>query len=439
MKTAIHNALTFLPQGVTRATVIINGGFIEKIIPNPVSVPHNISNTINGENLYLLPGAIDTHVHFRQPGMEHKATIQSESKAALAGGVTTFLDMPNTKPPTTGLATLEQKISIAAQTSYANYGFYIAATDENHEDINGFAGKAAGVKLFYGATTGNLLFNDPKKVKKLLQISRLPIAVHSESQQLLDFYAGKCKNLSGQPAIIRHYHCRPGDVCIQATQELLKLYENTQSHLHFLHITTGEEVRMLSRVKKQNPRLSFELCPHYLVFSTEQHYNLSQLLKVNPSIKTGHQRQQLLEALRQGLNDTIGTDHAPHLLEEKLQPYGNAPSGLPSIQHFLPVLFWLFEQNNLDFSLIPKLTAANPARIFNIKRRGEIKPGYKADLVLIQKQPPTDKILHRCGWSVYQDLGLNYSVFMTMVNGHIAYLNGQFTGRPPVENIAEPG
>jgi len=436
MKTAIVNATVINENRIYRANVIIENSLISAISPADQPVNGTFDHILDASGMYLLPGAIDTHVHFRQPGMEYKATIGSESKAALAGGVTTFLDMPNTKPPAVDQETLQQKISIARNDSWINYGFYVAVTDENYRDINGFASLAAGIKLFYGATTGNLLFNDKTRIRYLFETARLPIAIHSESQQLLEHYSSDCGR-QGSGKLLQHLRCRPHEVCINATKELLSLHEGTGAHLHFLHVTTAQEANLLTEYKLRHGNVSFELCPHYLVFSAEKSYGLDDLLKVNPAIKNEADRQALINALAAQNADTIGTDHAPHLLDEKQLPYDRAPSGLPSVEHYLPAVFRIFSENNLPLSYLPTVTSHNPARIFGIKKRGFIRPGYKADLVLVKKQPHTaGKSLHRCGWSVYDGFTFDYAVDTVFVNGRIAYGNGQFAGRPAVEHIA---
>ncbi len=422
MTTLIYNATIINENHIFTSSILIENQLIKKIYPNNKKLP-KADQTIDATGLYLIPGAIDTHVHFRQPGLEYKATIETESKAALVGGVTSFVDMPNTKPPTTDEATLEEKLKIAAQNSWANYGFYVAVTDDNFKSINQIAKKALGIKLFYGATTGNLLFNDAHKIKELFATSSRTILIHSEKQQLLDKFKATCtdQNLS---KIQQHFDCRPNRVCIEATKELANLAEQTSARLHFLHITTHEEIEFLNSLNNNN--ITYEICPHYLWFSIWRSFGKDELLKANPAIKTENDRQKLVEAATNLQAFTIGSDHAPHLLAEKLQPYDKAPSGLPSIQHFLPSIFTIFEHN---LSIIPTLTAHNPAKLLNITRRGYIRPGYYADLVLIAPHPPLKNIYHKCGWSIFEGLPLKFSVFMTFVNGKIAFFDGKFTAK----------
>ncbi len=422
MDLLIYNGTILNDNGSFTGSILVSNGRIKQIFPGKHNIPSKIQ-ILDATGKFILPGAIDTHVHFREPGLTHKATIRSESHAALAGGVTSFLDMPNTLPPTTGEAQLYQKLKIASRSSAINYGFYIAATKDNLLHIKDIPHHLyPGIKIFYAPSTGNLLCNDHQVLEQFFTQIDKPFVIHSEDLQVLQQAQQECKNIPRPLPAIAHLLCRPAKACYQATERLIKLANQTQAKVHFLHITTKEEIQLLASCTNKN--ITAEVCPHYLWFNSEDYQHKGNLIKVNPSIKTPDDRQALIAAVKDKTVDTIGTDHAPHLLKEKNQPYTQAPSGAPSIQHFYPVIFQIFENNNIPLELIPYFTAHRPAQIFRIRERGFIKQGYWADIAIIEKQKDTNKILHKCGWSVFQDQDINYRVFATIINGQIAWING---------------
>ena len=422
---------TILNNGQTlQGSILISDGKIKQIFTSFTPLPR-VSNIIDATDKYVLPGAIDTHVHFRQPGLTHKASIRSESRAALAGGVTTFFDMPNTFPPTTSATQLKQKLNIAVKNSAINYGFYIAATHDNLQKIKQIPTNLyPGIKIFYAPSTGNLLCNDHQVIGQYFDQVHKPFVIHSEDLSLLLEAQEKCKTLSVEEYPDKHIYCRPAQACYSATKTLLELASHSQARVHFLHISTKQEIELLQT--NDNPRITAEVCPHYLWFSREDYATMGNLIKVNPAIKTDKDREALINAIKQNIINTIGTDHAPHLIAEKQRPYAQAPSGAPSVQHFYPAIFQIFENNNVPFTLIPQLTAHNPARIFGIKNRGFIEPGQWADIAIIEKKSiKQDRILHKCGWSVFQDQTINYRVLATIVNGQVGWYDGELHATKP--------
>ncbi len=425
MDLLIFNGTIINEEQTLKGSILISGGKIKQIFPGNYNIP-NLANVIDATGKYVVPGAIDTHVHFREPGLTHKATISSESQAALVGGVTTFFDMPNTIPATTTQAFLKEKLKIASKSSAINYGFYLAATKDNLHEITQIpASIYPGIKIFYAPSTGNLLCNDQVVIEQLFEKINKTFVIHSEDLSTLLEAQEQCKKLDTPLPPDIHMHCRPAEACVKATIDLIEIAKQTNAKAHFLHITTGQEVKILSKLHASN--ITSEVCPHYLWFSSKDYQSMGNLIKVNPSIKTEKDRQALIQAIKDKIINTIGTDHAPHLLEEKQKPYRQAPSGAPSIQHFYPAIFQIFENNNLPFDLIPTFTAHNPAKIFNIPARGYLKPGYWADISIIERKTTDakDKIFHKCGWSVFDGQKINYQVFATITNGQIGWYNRQ--------------
>ncbi len=423
MDLLLYNGRIINEGKIFTGSILIKNGIIAEIFPDNTGIPLKVDR-LDVSGKFILPGSIDTHVHFRDPGLTHKADIFTESRAALVGGVTSFLDMPNTIPPTVNADGLHEKLQIAARSSVANYGFYLAATKDNLQEIQAIPREIyPGIKIFYAPSTGNLICNDQQRLYDFFTSVDKPFAVHSEDYNELKAAVARCKDIKPLPEDI-HLRCRPHEACIKATRELIALAEDSGARMHFLHISTAAEADLLRQRKPE--RITVEACPHYLWFDSRDYPRMGNLIKVNPSVKTPEDRQELIRGLADGVFDTIGTDHAPHLPEEKRRDYWQAPSGAPSIQHYYPVVFTVFENNGIDFSRIPWLTAHNPARIFNIDRRGFIRKGYWADIAVIEKKQPQQKIHHKCGWSVFQNEKLDYSVFATIVNGELSYLNGKF-------------
>lgn len=379
------------------------------------------AEVIDFEGDLLMPGMIDTHVHFREPGLTHKATIASESAAAVAGGVTSFFDMPNTIPPTTTLDAWEEKMEIASRTSHANYAFYLGATNSNLESEIKRADftKIPGVKLFLGSSTGNLLVNSQESLERLFSEVKVPIAVHAEDNSRINANAGTAREVFGGEPIPVEFHpwIRDSRACLDSSLYALSLAEKYGTRLHLCHISTGIEAKLLREHKPA--RVTAESGTHYLQFADSDYETLGSRIKCNPAIKASTDRSALKKAVKDGIIDIIASDHAPHLLSEKEGDALSASSGMPGIQFQLPLLLDLYSPE-----LVAKLTATNPAKIFKIDRRGVLKKGYFADLVRIKKQEHTisdSDVISLCGWTPLAGVTVGHLVVSTWVNGVLSF------------------
>ncbi|HHW58890.1 MAG: amidohydrolase family protein [Bacteroidales bacterium] len=423
----IYNVNIINEGKIFNGEIFISNGLIEKINHNSSSSTPTSYQKIDGQGNYLIPGIIDSHVHFREPGYIDKATIASESLAALYGGVTSFIDMPNTLPPTTNKKTLEHKLIIARDKSFINYGFFLTAVENNILDLQQInPTQIAGIKIFWGDTTGGLNLIDTEIINEVFKLPFL-IAVHSEDNATIQYneslYLGSFKN-----DVYIHPIIRGLDACIIAAKDILGLASKYQTRLHYLHVSHINELNFILQWRDQIKHLSIETCPHYLYFDLSHYDVFGNLIKVNPSIKsTPEQRIQLLNSLN--IIDTIASDHAPHLKHEKQKNYDLAPSGLPSIQHNLGLMWNLVNQGYLSLpDLIEKMTH-NPAKIFKIKNRGYIREGYYADLVLVDDKVKetisTEKLKYKCGWSPYENFTLPISIKKVWVNGNLILDDGK--------------
>ncbi len=386
---------------------------------------------VDGKGRLLLPGIIDTHVHFRDPGLTHKADMATESRAAVAGGVTSFIDMPNTKPATVSMAAVDDKIRRASEGSVANYGFFIGATDDNIQELkNADYSRVAGVKVFMGSSTGNMLVEGDDMLARIMQEVPALIAVHAEDEQLLK---------SNREAVVARYGedlpmefhpvIRNHKVCVRASERAVGLARKYGHRLHLLHVSTADELELLEPGSPEGKLVTAETCPQYLAFSDEQYDMLGARIKCNPAIKRPADRDALREAVRTGRIDTIATDHAPHLLEEKRGTALTAVSGMPLIQFSLTLMLQMAEEGMFDVVDIVEKMAHNPAKIYGIARRGFVREGYYADLVLVDNDCEpytiTDQwALSRCGWTPLSGLTVSNKVELTMVNGEMAYRFG---------------
>lgn len=390
---------------------------------NPKST-EGISEIIDFEGDLLMPGMIDTHVHFREPGLTHKATIASESAAAVAGGVTSFFDMPNTIPPTTSLEAWKEKMDIASLTSHANYAFFIGATNSNLDSEIKRADftHIPGVKLFLGSSTGNLLVDSKESLERLFSEVKVPIAVHAEDNTRINSNAKTAREIFEDNQIPVEFHpwIRDARACLDSTLYAISLAEKHNARLHLCHISTGIEAKLLREHKPSG--VTAETGSHYLQFADTDYEELGTRIKCNPSIKASTDRSALKKAVKDGIIDVIGSDHAPHLLSEKEGDALTAPSGMPGIQFQLPLLLDMFSPE-----LVAKLTASNPAEIFKVNRRGSIRKGYFADLVRIRKQDHTisdSDVISLCGWTPLSGVTVGHKVISTWVNGGLAFDNG---------------
>lgn len=375
--------------------------------------------TVDGQGQILLPGAIDCHVHFRDPGLTHKADMDTESRAALAGGVTSVVDMPNTVPQTVSAETLREKEAIAESRCHVNYAFFIGATDSNISELtDSDYTRVAGVKLFIGSSTGNMLVDDDKALELLFSRIQAPICVHAEDEGVIR----RCREhfravYDGRPIpVATHSHIRPAEACVRATARAIALAEKYGTRLHIAHVTTAAEVEMIARAKARGKAgITCEVSPHHLLLCDEDYPRLGTLMKMNPAVKSASDRQALRQALAEGIIDMVATDHAPHLLSEKKGDALTAVSGAPIVQWAYPLLMDMFGESDAA-----RFYARNPASVFGIAGRGAIAPGYFADLVLASRTPYTVQdcdVVSKCGWTYLDGTTLGHSISRVWLNG----------------------
>ncbi len=380
----------------------------------------------------LMAGGIDAHVHFREPGMTWKADIASESAAALLGGITSFVDMPNTTPPTVNLSTLEDKLQRASGSSLANYGFHIGATNDNIEQIQryislGLGTRFAGIKVFMGSSTGNMLVDRDSALEKVFGIHGKPILVHSEDEGIIKKNLLEASEKYGESIPFQmHPQIRSREACIKSTRKALDLAIKYGTRLHVLHVSTSEEVEMLREAKRINPFITAETSVNYLWFSDEDYARMGGMLKSNPAVKSAEDKSALIEALSDGTIDTIGSDHAPHLPEEKGRPYLTCPSGLPSVQQSLPMAVHIAMSQGIPLTRIASAFSEKPASIFGIESRGFLKKGCFADLVVIDPAggQPFGTPAYKCGWTPYEGVKPCCRVEMVWINGIMVVKDG---------------
>ena len=400
-------------------------------------------NDVDGA--YVMPGVIDDQVHFRDPGLTHKADITTESAAAVAGGVTSYMDMPNTVPPTVTLEALEAKNKRASEVSVANYGFFIGATNDNLSTLLAVDyAYTPGVKLFLGASTGNMLVNDKDALKGIFSEVPALVAIHSEDEMLIrrnrEYYV---KKFGEDLPVTYHPLIRSMEVCYKSTAKAVEMAEKYGTRLHVLHVSTAKETELFSNAPIEEKRITSEVCVHHLWFTDEDYARYGNLIKWNPAIKTWDDRQALRTALAQNYIDIVATDHAPHLLSEKQGSCLKAASGGPLVQHSLVAMFELASQKVFDETLVVEKMCHAPARLYGIDRRGYLRPGYYADVVVLDKNIPftvrTENILSKCGWSPFEGVTFSHSVRQTYVNGALAYdqgfVNRAVRGRRLIYNV----
>lgn len=385
-----------------------------------------VDETVDARGALLLPGMIDTHVHFREPGLTHKATIASESRAALLGGVTSYLEMPNTKPATTSLAALEEKKAIAARDSAANFGFFLGASETNIGELRALDPRAVpGIKLFIGSSTGNMAVNSPEALDAIFEAATVPVMVHAEDDEIIARRAAEARGrYGGDVPVAEHSAIRSEEACLTAAQRAIGLAKDHGKRLHIAHLTTAAELK----AAESEPLVTTEVTPLHLTFDCGDYERLGSRIKVNPAVKTPADREELRRALADGRITTIGSDHAPHLLREKEGGALKAASGAPSVQFALPLLLTHFPA-----ALVAEKYSAAPARLFDIEGRGELRPGAYADLVLMEECPPytlTDSnSASPCGWTPFAGQTLGWRVRDVWVNGTLAVSDGRLTGR----------
>jgi len=416
----------------------------DRIVEVDINISMKSSNTkvIEADGCYLLPGLIDDQVHFREPGLTHKATIETESKAAVAGGITSFIEMPNTVPQATTIEKLDEKFSIAEKTSWANYSFMFGGTNDNLDEILKVdAQKVAGLKLFLGSSTGNMLVDDPEVLEEIFNKTDLLISVHCEDEATIK------KNMSLFEAeygadipIEMHPKIRSAEACYISSSKAIELAKKTGARLHVFHLSTEKETKLFSNRKPlSQKKITAEVCVHHLWFTDEDYKKKGTKIKWNPAVKSQKDQDGLWKALLNNRIDVIATDHAPHTLEEKNNKYSKAPSGGPLVQHALVALLEMYHKEKISLEKIVEKTAHNPAILFQIKDRGFIKNGFKADLVLVDLASPwtvnKENILYKCAWSPFEGITFKSRITHTFVNGVLTYENFKFPNRSTPERL----
>jgi dihydroorotase len=427
----IKNAKIVNEGNIFEGDVMIENDIITEIAEK-ISAKTSNCIIIDAEGNYLLPGVIDDQVHFREPGLTHKGTIESESRAAVAGGITSFIEQPNTVPNAITQELLEDKYKIASQTSYANYSFMMGGTNDNLEEIlKTNPRNVAGLKLFLGSSTGDMLVDSSASLEKIFSSTKLLIAVHSEDETIVKNNLAKYKEIYGEDIpVTMHPEIRSVEACYVSTERIIALAKKTGARLHVFHISTAKELDLFTnKIPLEQKQITAEVCIHHLWFTDADYETKGSLIKWNPAVKTEKDRDALWEALLNDKIDVIATDHAPHTLEEKTNKYLSCPSGGPLVQHALVAMFEAHFKGKISVEKIVEKMCHNPAKIFQIEKRGFIKEGYFADLVIVNSQQPwtvkKENILYHCGWSPFEGTNFKSRVTHTFVNGKLVYENGK--------------
>jgi len=431
MKTLITNANIVNEGKIFKGNILIDGQLISKISEQPIS--EKADQTIDASGKYLFPGCIDDQVHFREPGLTHKGEIYTESKAAVAGGITSFMEMPNTNPQTLTQQLLEEKYQLASQKSLANYSFFMGASNDNIDEVLKTNGKnVCGIKIFMGSSTGNMLVDKREVLEKVFSQSKLLIATHCEDEETVRKNAALYKQEYGEFVPIEcHPLIRSAEACYKSSSLAVELAKKYNTRLHILHISTAKELSLFdSKTPLKNKRITAEACIHHLWFSDTEYHTKGNFIKWNPAVKTAADRDAILQGVLDNKIDIIATDHAPHTLEEKKQTYFKAPSGGPLVQHALTAMLELHKRGKISLEKIAEKMSHAVADCFQIEKRGYIREGYFADLVLVDLNSPwkvePSNILYKCGWSPFEGETFSSKVTHTFVSGHLAYNEGAF-------------
>jgi dihydroorotase len=411
------------------ADVRVRGGRIERIDATLAAQPDE--RVFDAAGRWLLPGMIDDQVHFREPGLTHKADIESESRACAAGGITSFMEMPNTKPPATDRTNLEAKYARAADVSRVNYAFYLGATNDNLEQIRRLDPKAApGIKVFMGASTGNMLVDDPATLDAIFREAPTPIITHCEDTPMILANEEKARTQWGDDIPVRlHPLIRSREACMKSTQLAISLAKKHGTRLHVLHISTAEECALFEPGPLAGKRITAETCVHFLHFCTDDYARLGALIKCNPAIKDAQDRETITRALAEGRIDVLATDHAPHLATEKSAQYPRSPSGLPLVQYALQCALERVFDGKLSLERVVEAVTHAPATLFNVHERGYLREGYHADLVVVDPNRPhtieARDVLSKCGWTPFEGTTFRSSIAATFVNGRLIWNDGK--------------
>ena len=435
MKTLIKGATIVNEGRAFSGCIAFDDDIITDIFENQ-QPDASYDNVIDASGCYILPGVIDDHVHFREPGLTDKADIDRESKAAAAGGITTYFDMPNTQPQTTTPEALEEKFSIAATKSHVNYSFFFGATNDNVADFSKLdIHRIPGIKLFMGSSTGNMLVDKREALERIFTTAPMPIMAHCEDTDIINRNIQEAKaNGCDDPDINLHMHIRSEEACYNSTKLAVDLAKASGARLHVAHLTTARELELFG----SDSNITAEATVGHLFFTSDDHQQLGAKIKVNPAIKTASDRDALRQALSNGKIDVVGTDHAPHLLHQKQGGSSKATSGMPMIQFSLVTMLELVDNGVLTIERLAELMCHNPARLFEVRQRGFLRKGYHADMVIVRPNSAwtvtKDTILSKCGWSPMEGHTYNWKVEKTICNGHIVYSNGtvdsNYIGRP---------
>lgn len=430
MLTLIKNAQIVNESKIYKSDVLIENQIIKEIANN---INIDVDQIIDAEGLHLLPGVIDDQVHFREPGLTHKANIYTESKAAVAGGITSFMEMPNTNPQALTEELLEDKYEIASKTSIANYSFFMGASNDNLEEVLKTNPKNVGaIKIFMGSSTGNMLVDNKAVLEEIFSKSPMLIAVHCEDEAIIQENIEKAKQQYGEDIpISEHPNIRSTEACYKSSSMAIELAKKHNTRLHIFHLSTEKEIELFdNNIPLEKKRITAEVCIHHLWFDESKYDEKGTLIKWNPAVKKESDKNALFQALLDGKLDVIATDHAPHTLEEKSNNYFNAPSGGPLVQHALPAMLEFVKNGKISLEEVVEKMCHNPAICFRVEERGYIREGYFADLVLVDLNNPwevnKENILYKCGWSPFEGEIFNSKITHTLVNGHIAYEHGKF-------------
>ena len=431
-KLLITNARLINEGEIRETDVLVKGERIEKI-DSGITADENVC-VLDANGKYLIPGMIDEQVHFREPGLTNKGDMATESAAAVAGGITSFMDMPNVNPQTTTREALADKYKLAERRCSANYAFYFGATNKNIDEIRALkVNEACGIKAFMGASTGDMLVDDPEALELLFQDAPLLVVTHCEhSPTIWDNEAHAKAKYGNQVPMSEHPAIRSANACLVSSSFAVDLARRHDARLHVLHLTTAIEMGLFSKAPRSEKRITAEVCVHYLWFDESRYEDLGARIKCNPAIKTAEDRVALVNALNEGRIDIVATDHAPHLAGEKQRSYFKAPAGLPLVQHALLVLFDLAKDKQISLELLVDKTSHAVADIYGVIDRGYVREGYFADLVLVDSKTPytvdSSNLLAKCHWSPFEGVTFSSTIDTTIVNGHIIYQNGELSG-----------
>ncbi|RST26204.1 dihydroorotase [Chryseobacterium lacus] len=430
MKILIKNATIVNENKLSESDLLIENDIISRIAKNISE--EDADQVIDASGKYLMPGVIDDQVHFREPGLTHKGDIESESRAAVAGGVTSYIEQPNTVPNAVTQELLEEKYQIAAGKSFANYSFSMGGTNDNLEEVlKTNPRNVAAVKLFLGSSTGNMLVDDPDTLEEIFSKVKMPICVHCEDEKTIRENTEEYRKQYGDDIPVKFHHLiRSAEACYLSSSKAVELAKKTGARLHIYHVSTARETELFRNdIPLKEKKITAEVCVHHLWFTNEDYDTKGSLIKWNPAVKTNEDKEGLWKALQDGRIDVIATDHAPHTLEEKDQVYTKCPSGAPLVQHSLVAMLEMHARRRISLEKIVEKMCHNPAIIFEIEKRGFVREGYKADVVLVDLDSKwtvsKDNLLYKCGWSPLEGTEFSAKVTHTFVNGYLAYENGK--------------